>query len=76
MFRKYNCLEIALQIEITLWHRRSPVSLKKVFKRCSQEKVFRKYTGNLQENTHAEVRFQKKCFATLLNSYFNTGILL
>ena len=26
--------------------------------RCSQEKVFWKYSANLQENTHAEVRFQ------------------
>ena len=26
--------------------------------RCSQEKVFWKYAANLQENTHAEVRFQ------------------
>ena len=25
--------------------------------RCSQEKVFRKYVANLQENTHAERRF-------------------
>ena len=25
---------------------------------CSQEKVFRKYAANLQEKTHAEVRFQ------------------
>ena len=25
--------------------------------RCSEEKVFWKYAGNLQENTHAEVRF-------------------
>ena len=27
-------------------------------RRCSLEKVFRKYAANLQENTHAEVRFQ------------------
>ena len=26
--------------------------------RCSLEKVFWKYVANLQENTHAEVRFQ------------------
>ena len=26
--------------------------------RCSWEKVFWKYTANLQENTHAEVQFQ------------------
>ena len=25
---------------------------------CSKEKVFLKYAENLQENTHAEVRFQ------------------
>ena len=27
-------------------------------KRCFWEKVFWKYAANLQENTHAEVRFQ------------------
>ena len=26
--------------------------------RCSQEKVFLKYAANLQENSHAKVRFQ------------------
>ena len=26
--------------------------------RCPYEKMFRKYAENLQENTHAEVRFQ------------------
>ena len=26
--------------------------------RCSLEKMFYKYAANLQENTHAEVRFQ------------------
>ena len=26
-------------------------------RRCSYEKVFRKYAANLQENTHAEVWF-------------------
>ena len=26
--------------------------------RCFKEKVFWKYAANLQENTHAEVRFQ------------------
>ena len=25
---------------------------------CSEEKVFWKYAANLQENTHAEVRFK------------------
>ena len=35
-------------------------------KRCSK-----KYGANLQENTHAEVRF-----ATLLKSHFDMGVLL
>ena len=26
--------------------------------RCSQEKIFRKYAANLQENPHAEVWFE------------------
>ena len=36
------------------------------------EKVFWKYTANLQENSHAEVWFQ----ATLLNLHFGMGVLL
>ena len=39
-------------------------------------KVFWKYAANLQENTHAEVRFQKSCKATLLKSDFGMGVLL
>ena len=27
--------------------------------------MFRKYAANLQENTHAEVRFQQSCKTTL-----------
>ena len=38
-------------------------------------KVFWKYAANLQENTHAEVWFQKSYFATLLKSHFGMGIL-
>ena len=38
--------------------------------RCSQEKLFCEYAANLQENTHAEVRFQLSCKLTLLNSHF------
>ena len=33
-----------------------------VTQRCSYEKVLWKYAANLQENTHAEVRFQKSCY--------------
>ena len=40
--------------------------------RCSYEKVFWKYAINLQENTHAEVWFQKSCFAL----HFNMGVFL
>ena len=32
-----------------------------VLQRCSWEKVFWKYAANLQENTHAEVRFGLSC---------------
>ena len=44
-------------------------------RRCSEEKVFWKYAAHLQENTHAEVWFQESCFATLLKSHFDMGIL-
>ena len=39
-------------------------------KRCSKTAV------NLQENTHAEVRFQLSCKATLLKSHLGIGALL
>ena len=32
--------------------------LEAAIQRCFLEKVFWKYAANLQENTHAEVRFQ------------------
>ena len=44
--------------------------------RCSYKKVFRKYAANLQENNHAEVRFQYSYFATLLKSHFSVGVFL
>ena len=44
--------------------------------RCSSEKVLWKYAANLQENTHAEVQFQRSCFATLLKSHFGMSVLL
>ena len=40
-------------------------SLEAAVQRRSEEKVFWKYATILQENTHAEVRFQKSCFATV-----------
>ena len=42
------------------------------------EKVFSKYAANLQENTHAEVRFQQSCkaIATLVESHVGMGVLL
>ena len=30
----------------------------------------------MQQNTHAEVRFQKCCFATLLKSHFGMVVLM
>ena len=47
-----------------------------VLQRCSEEKVFWKYAVNLQEDTHAEVRFQCSCSANLLKSHFGMGVLL
>ena len=32
--------------------------LEAALQRCSEEKLFRKYTANLQENPHAQVLFQ------------------
>ena len=43
--------------------------LKAVVQRCSSKKVFRNYTVNLWEKTHAEVRIQKNC-SCLLNTFF------
>ena len=43
---------------------------------AAHKKVFWKYAANLQENTHAEVRFQWICFATLLKSHLGNGFLL
>ena len=44
--------------------------------RCSYKKVFWKYTAKLQEITHAEMRFQWSCKATLLKLHFAMGVLL
>ena len=41
-----------------------------------KNKVFWKYAANSQENTHAEVRYQYSCSATLLKSHFGMGVLL
>ena len=37
---------------------RENVTLEAAVQRCPQEKVFWKYAASVQENTHAEVRFQ------------------
>ena len=47
-----NILERALMIFCTFMDTEPAV------KRCSWEKMFWKYVEKLQENTHAEVRFQ------------------
>ena len=39
-------------------HLNAGKSTEATIQRCSLEKVFWKYVANLQENTHAEVRFQ------------------
>ena len=41
---------------INLWYKK--LLSEAATQRCSFEKVFWKYASNLQENTHAEVRFQ------------------
>ena len=38
-------------------------------------KVFWKYAANLQETTHAKVRFHQSFFATLLKSHFGMGVI-
>ena len=38
--------------------------IKAALHRCSYEKIFWKYTANLQANTHAKLWFQKSCKAT------------
>ena len=40
------------------------------------EKSIMKICINLQENTHAEVWFQKICIGTLLKLYFGIGVPL
>ena len=42
------------------------VASKTVHHRCFCKKVFCKYAGNLQENTHAEVSFQQRRIANKL----------
>ena len=41
---------------------------------CSWEKVFSNCVANLQMKTHAQVRFQEICKATLLKLYFRMGV--
>ena len=50
----------------------SESALPEAARRCSDKKVFRKYTENLQKNNHAKVWFH----ATSLKSRFDTGVLL
>ena len=50
----------------------SESALPEAARRCSDKKVFRKYTANLQKNNHAKVWFH----ATSLKSRFDTGVLL
>ena len=38
--------------------------------------MFWKIAADLQENTHAEVRFQQSCKATIFKSHFGMGVLL
>ena len=47
-----------------------------VFQVCYYKKVFWKYEENLHENTHAKVRFQQSCKATLFKSHFYMGVLM
>ena len=51
-------------------------STEAVIQRCSYEKLFWKYAANLQENTHAELRFQQSRYGILLISHDGMGALL
>ena len=42
----------------------------------SYKGVFWKLAGNLHENNHVKRWFQESCFATLLKSHFDMGLLL
>ena len=42
----------------------------------SYKRVFWKHAGNLHENNHVKMWFQESCFATLLKSHFDMGLLL
>ena len=48
---------------------------KAALRRCSYKMVFRKFATSLQEDTHAEVRFQYSCKTTILKSHFDMGVL-
>ena len=68
-----HCNWKALYSSFALDH--TEVLLEAAHQTFSREKVFWKYAANLQ-NTHAEVFFQKSCFASLLKSHFSMDVLL
>ena len=58
-----------LFISVTLTALHEILLLKAAIQRCSYEKVLWKDATNLQENTHAEVRFQE--FAAFFQNTFS-----
>ena len=65
----------ALESKYSVSLRKLPGNLEALHS-SSYKKMFRKHSANLQENTHAEVRFQKSCKGTLLKLHFGMGFLL
>ena len=68
IFLYLPCPPLLLSIKAVWW-------VEAAIKRCSCKNVFWKFAADLQENTHAEVRFQQRGKATLLRSQFGMGVV-
>ena len=55
---------------------RFPLFSEAALQRWILGKVFWKYAANLQKNTHTEVWFQERCFATLFKSHMGMDVHL
>ena len=55
---------------------RFPLFSEAALQRWILGKVFWKYAANLQKNTHTEVWFQERCFATLFKSHMGMNVHL
>ena len=56
--KKWNLNELVLESKVIKCKALGKVLIEAATQRCSYGKVFWKYAANLQENTHAEKRFQ------------------